>query len=1413
MNKNERKTIPIFSKIILCLFILFSFHACSFFEDDVKDNSSESSQVQNQEQPGAVITSDEKTLILSFTPYFGDASRTSSRSAYPEFNKTQLAAYSYTIQSEHFSETTGTYDSTNGTINFEINSLTFSEPAEVTVYAKSSGSIVWSANTSITYPTVANPNPVELSLYFQPYTSSTVKGEINLTVSISEGFIVSCEVVNPSASNTVISTTGTVSESTPILLSYSNSNRTCTIETNPSTKIPAGSYTAKIIIKKGSEIRDYLFQTINVWPGITTNRWYLADGDKHDTYTITISEDEKKYYVRAASGSYYGIYSDSLFSSVSSSDSATGTIMQPLATVQYAIGKCTDTSTRYTIICDGNFSSGFSIGTKGSTNTYSSANITIIGAGNNSSALSTFSGAVNVVSSKNVILENIKVSGVTGSGMYFASNTTTNVFTLNNCESSNNKNTDSDGFGGGMLIDSGTTVKLGDGVVISGNEATLGGGIYNKGNLFMYGNAQVGLATMTLPETKNAAKTNGGNCCIGGASFGAGIYNLNGNVYLGYTDATTPVATFTGGIFGNYSENQASGIYVKGGSLNIHGGNINYNNSTGTADGGGVRLSDSATMEMDAGLIKGNKAYGGTVTNPRGLGGGVYIGSNESFTMSGGTIETNEGRVNGGGVYNNGGTFTLSDSAYIPAGDNGKNDVGLATGALIKIGGDLTPPPDASGITATITPSAWNRGSQVLAGDGTNVSSITDEIAAKFAVSDSEWNITADSDVGKLDTGTTIYVSESAITGVTGGVAGDDTTGRGTQKYPYASIQKAALETWKAQDYTISVNGELKATSTGTSVGTGKLQNIPNDTSVKATSIALTGTNSAKINASSYGTALTLNKEISVTITSIEITGGKSNSGGGIKIAAGVINLDSGAKVHTNKATNDGSGAGIYVGNNTALNIKSGSEIYNNSAFSGTIDGGGVYNNGSVNMSGGNVYNNTGWAGGGLYNCNSKVMILSGGSIYSNTATSDTEEGYTYGGGIYNKGTLNITGDVEIYSNNVTETNTSKGTAMGGGIYNLGTGDITISGAIIMKKNSATASGTVSAASYGGGICNYGTLTMSAGSFGSSDSDSNTADSGGAIYNHGIFNISGSVAIPNWGTIGSNDVYVYDGKPITVAGTLSSESSVAIITPGSTTDGTKLLNSSAGVSLQQEKFGLTGTPSFKKSHYINCQGKLYSCTQVTNSNMESELSAPVNGSTLVFIATSADEMQSMISKLKEVATTYPDRKFKVDITQSAVTGNISSSTFTFNGCTNITELILDGNNLKAQASAFASCTSLTTLTITGTSKNITHTGNTSWLSGCSALTTLDLTACTEVEINGGCFPLDNSIQTIKLGNGLIKLGVGNMTQFQTSGFKFTYPGTSIVFKEKVTTRKLYNGTDVSCQCSDTTISYSSGSWN
>ncbi len=67
-------------------------------------------------------------------------------------------------------------------------------------------------------------------------------------------------------------------------------------------------------------------------------------------------------------------------------------------------------------------------------------------------------------------------------------------------------------------------------------------------------------------------------------------------------------------------------------------------------DGGGV-YNDYGTFTMSGGTISGN-----TATDE---GGGVYIGYNKTFTMSGGTISGNTAK-DGGGIHNDDGTFTMS---------------------------------------------------------------------------------------------------------------------------------------------------------------------------------------------------------------------------------------------------------------------------------------------------------------------------------------------------------------------------------------------------------------------------------------------------------------------------------------------------------------------------------------------------------------------------------------------------------------------------------------------------------------------------------------------------------------------------------------------------------------------------------
>lgn len=139
-------------------------------------------------------------------------------------------------------------------------------------------------------------------------------------------------------------------------------------------------------------------------------------------------------------------------------------------------------------------------------------------------------------------------------------------------------------------------------------------------------------------------------------------------------------------------------------NFTMNGGTITRNK---VKCGGGVNIDESgAAFTMSGGVISNNEATS--------YGGGVYANLG-SFIMTGGKITRNTA-IRGGGVYvNYGNAFTISGSAYIPAGDGGgnkgqgKNDVSVDTAnrKWFYIGGALTPPAAANGITATITPNDY----------------------------------------------------------------------------------------------------------------------------------------------------------------------------------------------------------------------------------------------------------------------------------------------------------------------------------------------------------------------------------------------------------------------------------------------------------------------------------------------------------------------------------------------------------------------------------------------------------------------------------------------------------------------------------------------------------------------------------
>ena len=273
----------------------------------------------------------------------------------------------------------------------------------------------------------------------------------------------------------------------------------------------------------------------------------------------------------------------------------------------------------------------------------------------------------------------------------------------------------------GVSVSDGARVTLASGARVTGftDGSSSGVGVYVSGNLIMEDGAEI---------SNNTNKYSYG---YGAGVFvnGGGIFTMNGGVITGNKKINCSSNNYGGG-----------GVYVNG-SFIMNGGEIT-NNSARYA-GGGVYFNSSAvyTCSMTGGTISNNTVD----SEMSGYGGGVYISNSTQFTMTGGIISDNTASY-GGGAYKVSGTFSMGGSAYIPAGDDGKNDVRLGSGT-ITVASELA----SAGATsdwavpvATISKSIYSTGTAVLtAADGVTLS---DEVG-KFALANAGYTI---ADTGKI---------------------------------------------------------------------------------------------------------------------------------------------------------------------------------------------------------------------------------------------------------------------------------------------------------------------------------------------------------------------------------------------------------------------------------------------------------------------------------------------------------------------------------------------------------------------------------------------------------------------------------------------------------------------------------------
>lgn len=243
--------------------------------------------------------------------------------------------------------------------------------------------------------------------------------------------------------------------------------------------------------------------------------------------------------------------------------------------------------------------------------------------------------------------------------------------------------------------------------------------------------------------------------------------------------------------------------------------------------------------------------------------------------------------------------------------------------------------------------------------------------------------------------------------------------------------------------------------------------------------------------------------------------------------------------------------------------------------------GSGVAVAGTFNMYGGSIFKNE-----GIYDRDGVYMTAGAFNLYGGTISQNKAE---YGGGVHV-----TSGNFTMYNGNITGNTVQKNNSNGGGVYvasgstfNMSGGNIAGNtanmrggGVYIWTQNGGgnpgtfnMSSGTVannSAGFWGGGVCTDGKFIMSGGSITGNNAGTQDTSNGGGVYadSHGSFTASGNVQVKdnvqggtkqaggNYTDGTTNNVYLPDGKTITVSGALTGGENSIGVTPKTAPTGT-----------------------------------------------------------------------------------------------------------------------------------------------------------------------------------------------------------------------------------------------------------------
>lgn len=240
----------------------------------------------------------------------------------------------------------------------------------------------------------------------------------------------------------------------------------------------------------------------------------------------------------------------------------------------------------------------------------------------------------------------------------------------------------------------------------------------------------------------------------------------------------------------------------------------------------------------------------------------------------------------------------------------------------------------------------------------------------------------------------------------------------------------------------------------------------------------------------------------------------------GIKVEKGVhLTIKDSRPDAEHKFTSNANGLWVLDETNGTKTVKGG-VIYGGtgSSIGTSVYGGGVYveGGGQFAMTGGNIVGCTASAtfqarGGGVFVADRGTFTMSGGSIAGCT----TVGGYSYGGGIYSEGTVNLSGTAEIRDCHAKDSDGEA--AFGGGISDNGEA-FQISGNVRITGCTASGGGTDAVSMYTGSVISGGTFdgsvqntgTISGGTFNGRVVNSKMITDG--IFNGEVVNDYGTIS-------------------------------------------------------------------------------------------------------------------------------------------------------------------------------------------------------------------------------------------------------------------------------------------------------------